>query len=71
MQQAEIKIVCTQLFHRVQNRCFGFLVSIMLNPDLSGQENVFAVNTGFFDCCADLFFIEIALRRINGTIANL
>ena len=43
----------------------------MLNPDLCGQENIFTVNTGFFDCCTDLLFIKIALCRINGTIAGL
>ena len=71
MQQAEVKVVGAQFFHGVQNGRFSRIVTVMLDPDLSGQKNVLALNTGLFDGRTYLCLVEIALRRINSTIADL
>ena len=42
----------------------------MFHPDLGGEENVLSFHTGFLDGTAHLFLIEVALRRINGTVAD-
>lgn len=59
------------VFHGVQNGRFSRIVTVMLDPDLSGQKNVLALNTGLFDGRTYLCLVEIALRRINSTIADL
>ena len=43
----------------------------MLDPDLGGQKNIFAIHTGFFDCCAHLLFVEVGLCRVDGAVAHL
>lgn len=42
----------------------------MFHPDLGGEENILSFHTGLLDGTAHLFLIEVALRRINGTVSD-
>ena len=69
MQQHQVKVISAKLFHGFKDGFLTFLIAIMLNPNLGGQEDFLAVNTGFFYGGAYLLLVEIALGRIQAAIA--
>ncbi|MNW05612.1 hypothetical protein D3C71_2018810 [compost metagenome] len=44
---------------------------MVVDPDLGGDEQFVARYTGFGDCLADLGFIAVDLRGVDGAIAEL
>jgi len=70
MQKHQINVVGFQLAHGFQHRLPRLVVPIMLHPNLGGQEDLTSRYAGFGNCLADLFLIEITLRRVNVAVAD-
>lgn len=71
MKKHEVDIVDLQFAHRFEHRFFAFLVPVMLYPHLGGDKELFAGYARFFDCLADLRFVEVRLRRVDMAVADL
>ena len=70
MQEHQVEIVGFQLFEGSVDRFLALLIAVMLHPDLSCEKNLLTGNTRFCDSCTNFFLVEIALCRVDQTIAH-
>lgn len=70
MQQNEVEIIELHFSQRFQNGFFAFLVAVVFDPYLCGDEQFFAGNTRLFDGVADFLFVKVRLRRVDMAVAD-
>lgn len=71
VDQIEIQILQLQALQRPFKRLLRAVVPGILNPELSGDEQIgFCHHTTAFDRLANGFFIPVSRRRVNQTIAR-
>ena len=71
VQKHEINIVGLQFFQRILYGTLAGVITIMLYPDLTRQEDILTGHAGLFDGRSHLFFVKITLRRVKASVPCL